>query len=1285
MRDHDIGAVELAWSPPVNTGGLPIRGYKLEMREGRSFTWRTYPNEESTVVSLPDELANPSVVVSGIKPNKEYFFRVSAINSDGCGPPLTAADSYVKRVRLEAPKHVIAKPSPTKETGPLKIEITWTAPDIPTLNGFEVEMMDAEETTPQWIPMDFIPKMVTEKSGCTHAYRAMVPRPKGVYKFRVNAAYPEGKSDWVPTDFVLASEPSSQDRIPPPITEAKFIPTAQTPGGRIPATLRWETPDRGDVDSIRGYAIESWDTKRKAWKPVADVPREAPTELTFDLPPSQRATPMMRITTLGDVTKSVPVEVPLERARRIEQGALPRDWKPLPSLTEPVRWEPDTDEELSMLRTGAATPTVSDFILQRRQAALNMVRRTTTGTPRSAGIEYAPLERFFAETPLMDHRPGTRTPHPLESLKILERDKTTATLEWPAATDDLGGFTVERWRPGSGRWTRMAEIPPSQTRYDVPLTDIPREGESGTDVWLRVVPRDDAGKPSAPAFQLDKPLALPGGEYLPSSVWGVTTSPIGGFMTPGRPVNISWRPPSFTGGLPLTGYNLVIVNADTEEKRSVFVSPNTTSHRIEGLHPLHEYRVTITAVNRAGESLPVTSTLPKPPSPETQLRRPAPPTAIEFVPFGGGPLEGKSGVLSWRPGSRSGALPTESHVIEKWDSRSKQWVPFKKVGPDVHEITIPHLLDDLVYTFRVRAQNEAGMSEPGVAKEYYCPGAPAEESLFPTAMKAPPAPPLGPLSYETLTSQQRLDNATDEAVKVMELRWEEPIPNHEFTTPRAYVLEAKRRQQNKWAVIGRRPIPEGSRWPVAFGPPAVIPEIDLNLRGLPESMASRPALSWLSGEPRDYEYRLSSENEYGLSQPIYLRPTAMTPLSRPYSPLLRPTRTEPLTTSPITTVIEPPRGPLSISRVPPRPLNRRAEVPDTGRPRTPTSVVISWKPPMMAQDIRGYDIAYREPFRSTWTHLGTVDVYPTSFTIPKSMLHGLPETLHIGVASIGGDRTTTPYLSPRLEDTILLPNPREEDLYSGRDIVTPVSKANVGMRLIERHTTQTSSPSELELSWVFPETKRAPQQRPEGYIAFYRELGSQQWQELERFPLAKPRDSTVLRDLPRDVTMFVGIAPITSRRIGSIVSTPDTVRIPGFTIPTPSSLFDRIPLQVRPTSPGGVDVSWTPPAKIDQLMALTPGKVPVYELQVRRPGEITWRPAGRPTSLESGVLPDRTVTFGLHELHAGDRLDFRLLAYPDLGKKPIQVSDELPYKFVPPYGKFASKCPVHSLWCEFMQ
>ncbi|EUB61845.1 Titin [Echinococcus granulosus] len=1275
VRDHDIGQVELAWGPPVNTGDLPIKGYKLELREGRSFTWRTYPNEESMVSNQPEELANPSVVVSGIKPNKEYFFRVSAINSDGCGPPLTAADSYVKRVRLEPPKRVTAKLASPSESGPGKVEVTWISPDVPTLSGFTVEMMDTEDVRSEWVPMDFIPKMPNESGNTAYTYRATAPRPKSVYKFRVNAVYPESKSDWIETNFVLASEPTKESRIPPPIIEAKFVPSTATPGGKIPATLRWETPASGDVDSIRGYTVESWDIKRRTWKPVAHIPKEAPRELTFELPPAC-STPLMRITSMGDATRSTPFEVPLERAKRIERtGEIPGDWKPLPSVTGPIGPEYNADEELSMIRTGAATPFVSEFILQRRQAALDMIRRSTA-TPRSAGLDTIPLERFFAETPLvetLDLPQSSSTPHPLDRLRVTDIGKTTATVEWPEIADQ-SGFTVERWRPTSGRWTRLAEVPPSETRYVVPLSEIPRTApsdEAPINVWVRVVPRDAEGRPSAPPFQLEKPITLPGGEFVPSSVWGVDISPVGGLSTPGRPVDVSWRPPSFTGGLPLTGYKLVITNADTEEQKSVFVEPKTTTYRLEGLNPQHEYRVSITAVNRIGESMTVTSTVPKPPTIEDHLRRPPAPTSVELVPVSGGSPESKSGLLSWRPGSRTGASPTNSYVIEKWDSCSKQWVPFKKVGKEVTEITIPYLLNDVMYAFRVRAQNEAGLSEPGIAKEYFSPGKPLEELLFP-AEKAPPAPPRGPLAYEPLTSKQRFDLATEKAMKIMEFHWEEPIMTDRFSIPRSYILEARRGGQQKWAMVGRRPIPEGSRWKVAFGPspPTMMPmpDIDMSLPSLPMLPPAEPRISWLPGEPKDYEYRLSSENEYGFSEPIYLRPSVIPDLSRLYSPikpfvkeLVKPAE------------IEPPRGPISIARLPSRPMSHRGPfAPDLQLgPKPLPDVLISWKPPLSTQNIRGYEITYREPFRTTWTHLGMVDAENTSFRIPRIVLRELPEAIHLGISSVGDRHTrTTPYLSPRLEDTILIPKSTEEEISPREELATPISSAYVSARVKDRPSMGVTPSGEVEVSWTFPEARRQLK-RPEGYIAFYRELGSQQWQEIDRFPVGRPKDTVVLRELPRGTAMFIGVAPLVSGRIGQIVSTPDTVRLPGREAKeTPKPLFERKPLQIRPMSPGGIEVSWAPPATINDLLSLSPGKVPKYELQVRHPEERLWRPIGRPELSESLRRPsigEQPVAFHLHDLHPGDRLELRLLAYSDLGKKPVQVSAEQTYKFISPY------------------
>ncbi|KAL5960614.1 Muscle M-line assembly protein unc-89, partial [Taenia solium] len=81
-------------------------------------------------------------------------------------------------------------------------------------------------------------------------------------------------------------------------------------------------------------------------------------------------------------------------------------------------------------------------------------------------------------------------------------------------------------------------------------------------------------------------------------------------------------------------------------------------------------------------------------------------------------------------------------------------------------------------------------------------------------------------------------------------------------------------------------------------------------------------------------------------------------------------------------------------------------------------------------------------------------------------------------------------------------------------------------------------------------------------------------------------------------------------------------------------------------------------------------KVPKYELQVRHPGERLWRPVSWPQPSESLRRPsigEQPVAFHLHDLHPGDRLELRLLAYSDLGKKPVQVSAEQTYKFVSPY------------------
>ena len=72
-------SVTLSWAPPKDTGNSPITNYVVEMRPVGGFQW--------TVVNLRKTVAQPSYMVTGLKDETTYEFRVSAENKVGQSPP----------------------------------------------------------------------------------------------------------------------------------------------------------------------------------------------------------------------------------------------------------------------------------------------------------------------------------------------------------------------------------------------------------------------------------------------------------------------------------------------------------------------------------------------------------------------------------------------------------------------------------------------------------------------------------------------------------------------------------------------------------------------------------------------------------------------------------------------------------------------------------------------------------------------------------------------------------------------------------------------------------------------------------------------------------------------------------------------------------------------------------------------------------------------------------------------------------------------------------------------
>ncbi|KAF8564968.1 hypothetical protein P879_07292, partial [Paragonimus westermani] len=1355
----DMGSLELTWSPPSETGGLPILGYQLEVREGRSFNWKPYPSESHLIATEPEHKYHPSHVISGIKPNREYFFRICAVNKEGTSQPLTAEDSYVKRVKLAPPKRVIGRrlPQPEEEQESVRpiLQVEWEYGPVLSFEthptGFQIERLDNDSRIADWEPVDFLP--ITDRSQVNFIHQSIAPKSSGSYKFRVSTVYPEGVSQAVMTGVILASPPS----VSRPESSASKETIPSVPSVRVRQEkglgydLEWTPPKGVGADSVRGYSIEDWDSERQKWRPVIDIPKSGPLKVTLATSSILDRDHRMRIISRGDTVRSAPTEFSLQEPgdeswrRPYTPSETTKAWETLPSTSGyPVASarvpkprlpslmdESDFSLELALI-TGidAGTPEVEEFIRQRRQFAQDMVRRDITSSlGRRSAMSQRSTDReviWTPESPIdrIPSRVSTRTPTRgvlLPSQLIAEEiSPTSVRLSWPSLitepydTRKPESLDIQKWDASQSKWIPIGQVKPRSTEYTV--TGLRSEDDAGW--WFRVIPVDSNGTTCGMPLQMDSPIHPRSRNItVPSSVWGVELSPIfapidltQGFM------DVNWMNPSNDGGSKLLGCRLIVYDVDADEDREVIVPPNQTSVRLDGLNASHVHRVTITAFNRVGDSMPVTSTAP--PRPGTPGLPPTPPPPSNFrADLASGPgMEQSICRLSWRPPSRCTA-PIDFYMIEKWDSQSKQWIPFKKLPADAHSVDVPYLLDDVEYGFRIRSQNLAGFSSPLTLQSRIRPGLAKERVAH--KMPLPPPKPSGPLELRPAAVQDdstvRLQSAVEAAYRALELRWE---PSHmireepdEKTGPiRAYAIEARRRDQKVWALLKRVPATIDHRWKVVFGPEPDIPDrYSALLASRPSSALSRypetstdtytpsyprrlfgPDVSVLPGEPKDYEFRILAENEFGRSEPLY---ASVWPSALDRS-LLMPER--PVTPGSVpdassyfggTFPIAPPRGPIRII-----PRVGTAMPSERSVPHTPEleEFDVTWHPPYDTRGGVGYEVLYRAPYGDRWYPLGRTGITETSLRLPSSVLDQPSRTVHIGVRTIGTEMAGTDrrVVSDKVEEVLSIPLAiQPHTLPKRRGLTSPVELDRVIMSApsevrasLFRPTPTLKGTDEVVVAWcppVHPDTSYEPWERkqPEKYAIYARELGQTEWREVDRVPGLTTTTHIKRSGLPAVQDLFIGVAPVYGTRIGPIVSTRDAIRLPTER-DTPTSVtkdvFAHLPVERFIISPEGPDVArvrWAPSAELTAKLDLYP--MVDYHLQVRRPGDLSWRPI-RPEKqitergFESPTYPS-LMEFTVDHLKPGQRMELRIAARPSPGESLLPVTDVTHHRLLPPF------------------
>lgn len=84
MVDSTKTSITLGWSKPEWDGGSAVTSYMVEkLVEGE---------QEWVLITSKGEVKTTEYVVHDLKPDVNYFFRVSAVNSAGRGEPLAMAE-----------------------------------------------------------------------------------------------------------------------------------------------------------------------------------------------------------------------------------------------------------------------------------------------------------------------------------------------------------------------------------------------------------------------------------------------------------------------------------------------------------------------------------------------------------------------------------------------------------------------------------------------------------------------------------------------------------------------------------------------------------------------------------------------------------------------------------------------------------------------------------------------------------------------------------------------------------------------------------------------------------------------------------------------------------------------------------------------------------------------------------------------------------------------------------------------------------------------------------------
>lgn len=709
--DADATWVDLEWTAPKRDGGSPVEYYKVEKR-GPNGKW-----VEAGRFEAPETTGR----VKGLTEGEKYEFRVIAVNKGGDSDPSEASHQHLMKAKFLAP-HLDRSCLPDlviREGKAAKWAINVVGspqPKVEWRRGNTLIEEGAPHTHLSYFSGEAMFEIPFTKRTDSDTYSLTVIN-------EVGKATVTGK-------LKVISVPE------PP--EAPFDITNIT---RDACTLSWNPPKDDGGASVQYYKVEKMDVSRGTWQDAGIRPA-MPFAHVSNL--QYRRKYLFRVIAVNEVGDSDPLCTKLPMVARDpyaeptppgkpmvvdwdvgkvvlhfqpsdKDGGSPIDHYVIEALEAPLGVNVPADDNSPMWHRVAEVPRRNGTVMNERLGQvfegvitdLNPLRVYSFRViaVNSSGESDPSDKTDFVQPKLRQLAPRILTaishsytfkngvifhldidfegePEPLVEWKRVTRDKTTL-----AALDSTDAFEIasvlesnERRTVTAVGWHTNLHIVNIKPADDGGYYEIKISNASGSDQRrFQLVVLEPPEAPRAP-FKFEK-------------------------ITSGS-VTLSWLPPDYDGGSPLTAY--VIEKQDITHGGGwvpavAYINPTTTHATVPKLQDQTIYQFRVFAENLQGRSPPLVSEKKRVSNSVQVPGRPQPPIAAD--------VNADFILVSWTPPISDGGAPIEGYVLERRDRLYGRFIkchgdilrgaPFKDT-----KVTEGH-----AYEYRVAAVNSAGEGE----------------------------------------------------------------------------------------------------------------------------------------------------------------------------------------------------------------------------------------------------------------------------------------------------------------------------------------------------------------------------------------------------------------------------------------------------------------------------------------------------------------------------------------------------------------------------------------------